>query len=321
LATAVTALPAVDELILDWNTMGYFQQPLQFFRVAWEHLAPRIRKLTLRTNIFNLPYFTSAAELQPTMSLEEIHVEIRGRNSWNDLRYDIQLARAADTHRGLSTLAPLAASSSSTLKEFTVIIDREALQGFSATLSELSAVDLPHLLRLTVLCAHNNYGRSAPVSHIAHSLCSMIQSHASTLEELTLNWLSDPNQIKVWLQSGRLPRLRKLVLYNDHPSMFGADGIRAPSVPTLGRWFSSVPTLQDLSIRGLILGEEQLLFFVPALAQCPALHTIDLRYHQLTVRVYDELLRACPSLATLKCRERPWLKQIPPPSIIIDTRE
>jgi hypothetical protein len=318
LAAAVTALPAVDELVLDWNIMGDSQQPLEFFSAAWKHLAPRLRKLTLRTTIFDLDCFTTAAELEPAIYLEEIHIEMRGSSTRNDLRYDIQLTEAATTHRSLSALVPVIAKSSSTLKDFTAVIGWQALRDFSVALSELSAVDLPRLVRLTAL-GSNAYGRSPSLSYIGQPLCSMIQRHADTLEELSLNWSSDANQLEVWLQSGRLPRLRKLLLYNEDHTVLDYDDIENPYTPTtLGRWFSCAPVLQDLSIRGRPLGEGQLLSLVPALSQCPALHTIDLRYHQLTPKVFDELLRACPSLVTLKCTASQWLKQMPSPKITID---
>jgi hypothetical protein len=295
LAATVTALPAVEELILDWETKGSSQQSLEFFGAAWTHLAPRLRKLTLRTSIFDLDSFTTVAELEPATSLEAIHVEIRGGSMRND-------PRAATAQRSLSALVPVVAKSSSSLKEFTAVVDWRALRGFSVALSELSAIDLPRLVRFTAL-GLNTYGRSPSLSYIAQPLCSMIQRHASNLEELALNWSSNPNQIEVWLKSGRLPRLRRLVLYNEDRLDFEFDEIETshPST-TLGQWFSCVPALRDLSIRGLALGEQQLLSLVPALAKCPALHTIELRYYyHLTSKVSDELLRVCPSLAVLKC--------------------
>jgi hypothetical protein len=330
LAATVTALPAVDELTLDWMTMGDSQQPLEFFSAAWKHLAPCLRKLTLRTTIFDLDCLTTAAELEPATSLEAIYINMRARKTRNNPSHNIQLTREAATHRSLSALVPIIAKSSSTLKELTaVMVGWQALRDFSAALSELSAVDLPRLVRLTArdLSPHR---RSTSLPCIAQPLCSMIQRHASNLEELTLNWLSDANQIEVWLQSGRLPRLRKLVLYNEDPAVLvlhnedpavlDYDGIETPNAPTtLGRWFSCAPALQELSIRGRPLGEGQLLSLVPALAKCPSLRTIELRYHQLTAKVFHELVRACPSLVTLKCTASRWILQVPPSRITIDT--
>jgi hypothetical protein len=329
LAATVTALPAVDELVLDWMTMGNSQQPLDFFSAAWKHLAPRLRKLTLRATIFDLDCFTTAVELEPATSLEEIHIEMRASNTWNNPSHDLQFTREAATRRGLSALVPVIARSSSTLREFTAVISWQTLRDFSAALSELSAVDLPRLVRLTAR-GFNPDRRSTSLPCIAQPLCSMIERHASTLEELTLNWLSDANQIEVWLQSGRLPRLRKLVLYNEDPAVLVLhnedptvleyDGIETPNAPTtLGRWFSCAPALQELSIRGRALGEEQLLSLVPSLAKCPSLRTIELRCHQLTAKVFHELLRACPSLVTLKCTASRWILQVPPSRITIDT--
>jgi hypothetical protein len=320
LAATATALPAVEELILDWETKGSSQQSLEFFGAAWTHLAPRLRKLTLRTSVFDLDSFTTAAGLGPAAaSLEAIHIEIRGRGTQNNLTHDIQLIREAAIRRSLSALVPVVARSSSTLKEITAVIDWQALRGFSAALYELSAVDLPRLVRMTVLGIHT-HERSKSLSYIARPLCSMIQRHASTLEELKLDWSSEPNQIEAWLQSGRLPHLRKLVLHNEDSLGYDSNSLelKTASVSTLGRWFRCVPALQELSIRGRLLLEDQLLSIVPALAQCPALRTVELGHCWLTEEVVDELLRVCPSLAVLKCREYAWLQRIPPSRITIE---